>query len=216
MFNYKEPSTQPYLPDSERGWNGSIAGGASYLGASDLYLAAEASTAFGSDRYNGAYLNSPTTPLQSTTSETIMNVDGKVGKGFAFGDMTMLIPYLELGYRYWGRNLGGGQVEDYQNLDALGGLMLQVSPMSKLTLSAYGSAGTTFAAEAISSPDTFHLGDFGVYKVGGKAGYDLTQKVEVFTTFSITTISVTSKVLWPVMASMNPTAIPRRRLCASV
>ncbi|MGB9153470.1 MAG: hypothetical protein WCD70_10330 [Alphaproteobacteria bacterium] len=182
FLNYKEPSAAPYLPDSEHGMLPSIAAGVSYMGYKDLYLALEGNVSFGDANYNGAYYYYPTTPLQGTTHETISNVDGKIGKGFALGNSEMLTPYVELGFRSWDRNLGGGDVEDYQNFDTLAGVMLQIAPTSSLILSAYGSAGTTFAAQMTSAPDTYNLGSSGVYKIGGKIGYDLTQRVELFTT----------------------------------
>ena len=185
---------QEYIPpsdglsDSEHGWLTSAAAGAStLLGgeghglANNLYLAGEGSISFGNANYNGAYINS-SVPLHSTTNETITTIDGKIGKGFALADSAMLIPYVELGYRYWKRDLGGGQVENYQNFDTLGGMMLQISPIDRLLLSVYGSAGTTLAARMQSPTDDFNLGNAGMYKFGGKIGYGLTQHIELFTT----------------------------------
>jgi hypothetical protein len=58
--------------------------------------------------------------------------------------------------------------------------MLQLSPVSNIVLTGYGSAGTTFGAQATSSPDVYPLGSAGVYKVGGKISF-LAAPFELFT-----------------------------------
>ena len=180
LFNYKE-AVKP-LPDSEVGDLPSLAAGASYMTHENLYLSLDGSVSFGNAHYNGAYLASPSTPLESTTHETIASVNGKVGQGFFLSGNTMLIPYVDIGYRYWDRNLGSGQGEFYQNYDTLGGLMFQYTPVDRLLLSVYGSVGTTFGASMKTSGNTYDLGGSAIEKVGGKIGYDLTRKVELFTT----------------------------------
>jgi hypothetical protein len=179
-LNYKESIPAPSLPDSEHGFIPSVAGGVIFLGNGNLYLALDGAVNFGDAHYNGAnfYTNAP---LTGTTHEAITTIDGKFGRGFGTGN-AMLIPYIDIGYRYWDRNLGGGQVEDYQNFAALGGLMLQVAPTSRLVLSAYGAAGTTFAANMKSDGNNYDLGGAGTYRLGGKVGYNLTPRVELFGT----------------------------------
>ncbi len=180
LFSYQESVTP--LPDSEHGWLGSVAGGASMMTNNNIYLDLDGSVNWGDAHYNGAYFNAPATSLQGTTSESITNIDGKVGKGFPLGGMVMLTPYLDLGYRYWDRNLGAGQTEDYQNFDSLGGLMFQIAPISKLVLTAYGAVGTTFGSKMTTDSTDFDLGSAGVYKAGFKAGYLVIPKLEVFGT----------------------------------
>jgi opacity protein-like surface antigen len=189
FLNYKEEVPSPYLPDSEHGFLPSFAGGVSILGSgqardftNNLYFSIDGSVTVGEATYNGAYLATPLTPLQSNTHETIWTVDGKLGHAFVINPIMMLIPYVEVGYRYWDRNLGGGQVEDYQHADTLGGLMVQVSPINRLILTGYGSAGTTLGSRMTTEGDSYSLTDSGIYKIGAKVGYDLTQRVEVFTT----------------------------------
>jgi hypothetical protein len=184
LFKYKEPIDPPNLPDSERKWLPSGALGGSFLTPqNNIYVSAEGSLTRGDADYKGAYLFSPTTPLKSTTLETIFEADGKIGQGFALGSSMMFIPYAELGFRHWERNLGRGQVEDYQNSDILGGLMIQISPFEKWVLSGYGSAGSTFASQMKADPDKFQLGNAGMYKMGGKLGYELTKKTQIFTSY---------------------------------
>jgi hypothetical protein len=186
FLNYKESVPSPDLPDSEHGFMPSGALGISALlngsnpVTNNLYLALEGSGAFGTTHYNGAYFYDPTTPLQGTTKDTIWTVDGKIGKGIPITSNAMLIPYGELGYRYWIRNGGAGSYEDYRNYDIMAGLMLQLSPVSNIVLTGYGSAGTTLGAQATSSPDVYPLGSAGVYKVGGKISF-LAAPFELFT-----------------------------------
>ena len=191
LFNYKEPAAKPDLPDSEHGWLPSLAAGVSMLNVgetngiipSNLYVAIDTNVSFGDAHYNGAYLGAPTTPLQGTTNETIVNVDGKLGRGFALGYDAMLIPYGEVDFHDWRRDLGAGQVETYLNLNALGGAMLQIAPTNRLVLSGYAAAGTTLDARLKdSNGNTFDLGNSGVYKVGGKIGFALAPRTELFTT----------------------------------
>ncbi|MDE2029672.1 MAG: hypothetical protein KGI97_03805 [Alphaproteobacteria bacterium] len=193
LLNYKEPTTAPNLPDSERGWTSSVAAGASMLGRGDapglarnLYLALETEGDFGDVHYNGAYFNSPTTPLTGTTTESIWTIDGKIGRAFTVDSSLMLTPYLELGYRYWDRQLSSIQDEKYQHIDTLGGLMVQLAPTRRLVLTGYGSAGTTFSAKMDTGGNTYNLADSAIYKAGGKIGYDLTPQTEVFTTLDYT------------------------------
>lgn len=182
FLNYKEALTP--ITDSERGSLPSLAGGVSYMGNSNIYLAFEGNVAFGDEDYNGALQNrytGATTPYKSTTNSTITNLDGKLGKGFALGRSMMLTPYGEVGFRYWTRDLGQYGTEDYDNFNALAGLMFQLSPIDRLILTAYGSAGMAFGGEMKTSGDTYDLGSSGMYKLGGKVGFDVTRKVELFT-----------------------------------
>ncbi len=179
LFNYKESITP--IPDSEHGWLPSFAAGMSNMTNNNLYVALEGTSSFGDASYKGAYYYAPTVPLQETTTETISTIDGKIGRGFAIGSRVMLVPYAELGFRYWDRNLGSGQIEKYQNFVFLGGTMLQFSPTDRLILSAYGAAGTTFAAQMKTAGDTYTLGNAGAYKLGGKIGYNIAPRVELFT-----------------------------------
>ena len=187
LFNYAEQIYAPNIPDSEHGWTPTIDAGVDYMTNSNWYYAFEGGVSFGSDHYNGSIFDFNTNhydiPFQGSTNETIGNVDGKVGHGFALGSMVMLTPYGELGYRYWDRSLGAGQDETYHNFDMLGGLMLQVAPTSRLILTGYGSAGTTFGGNmhAQATGDTYDLGNFAMYKFGGKVGFDLTKRWEIFT-----------------------------------
>jgi len=183
FLNYKESVTP--IPDSEHGWlsDPSLAAGATFLTDSGLYFAFDGSYTYGHTNYNGAYFFFPNRPLQGTTRDTIGTIDGKIGRSFILNKLMTLTPYMNIGFRHWDRDFGQGQNEHYENMDALGGLLFQVSPVNRLILSAYAAAGTTFGAQM--QPDgsnTYDLGDSGIYKLGGKVGFDVTKRVEVFTT----------------------------------
>jgi hypothetical protein len=179
LLNYKE-SISP-LPDSEHGWLSSFASGVSLLTNNNLYLALESSATFGNDKYNGAFLFSPTVPITSTTNDVITTIDGRIGKAFPIANKFLLTPYAELGWRYWNRDLGQGDVENYNNFDSLFGLMLQIAPTDRIVLTVYGSGGETFDATMKTGGDTFDLGDAAMYKLGGKVGFNFTQRLEMFT-----------------------------------
>jgi hypothetical protein len=187
FFNYKEStSATGQIPDSQHGLLPSFAAGVNYMGDNNnIYFALDGSLSLGKDLYKGAIYDKITSsydvPYETITRETITAIDGKIGKGFAFWDSVMITPYVDIGFRYWDRNLGDGSSEDYDNFDALGGAMAQFSPLDRLTLSAYGATGLTFAGRMETAGTTFNLGSAGVYKLGGKIGYNLTQHVELFT-----------------------------------
>jgi hypothetical protein len=186
LFNYQEEIGAPNIPDSEHGWLPSLAVGASYLTSQDFYFALDGAANFGNAHYNGSILDTNTgffdIPFQDTTREVVSTVDGKAGKAIALSNEVMLTPYAEVGFRYWHRDLGQGQTENYQNFDAQAGLMVQVSPINKLVLMGYGSVGPTFAARMRTAGEDYYLGGSGMYKVGGKVAYGLTPRLDVFTT----------------------------------
>jgi hypothetical protein len=180
FLNYEE-SVKP-LPDSEHGWLPSIAGGGSFMATNNFYVSLEGSTAFGNAHYNGALFASPSTPITGTTHENITTGDAKVGQGFYLMPHMMLIPYVDLGYRYWKRDLSAGQIEDYHNFETSAGMIVEVEPADGLILSAYGSGGTTLASKMTAGSYTYDLGDTGVYKVGGKVAVEMTRQIELFST----------------------------------
>lgn len=195
LLRYKEPTSDPtvILSDSEHGWMPSGAFGVSLLGsgaasgiARNLYLSAEGSVTSGDVTYSGAYLATPTVPLTATTNQTVWNLSGKIGRAFELGNYVMATPYAEMGFRYWRRDLGSGQIEDYKHAEALGGLMLQAAPTSSLTLTAFGAAGSTFNASMALDDMDFNLGSRGIYKFGGKVGYMISPRFELFTTADYT------------------------------
>jgi hypothetical protein len=179
MLNYKE-SVQP-IPDGQRGWIPSVGVGGSYMGNKGLYFALDSSVSFGNDHYKGSLIATPSVLHERTTQAVITTIDGKLGQGFILGQNTMIVPYVNVGFRYWDRKLSNLQVEDYQNFTVLGGAMLQYSPMDRLVLTTYGAAGMTLSAQMRTAGVTYDLDSAGIYKLGGKIGYNLTQRLELFT-----------------------------------
>jgi opacity protein-like surface antigen len=123
------------------------------------------------------------------------NVDGarvdswdfRLGKGFDIGPNMMLTPYVGAGTRWWNRLLNGpfGYDEVYKHGYAGGGLLFQVSPISKLVLSADGLVGSTFDASMTASlvpggttiaglASTYPLGQKAIYMAGGSADWAFT------------------------------------------
>ena len=183
-LNYKE-SVKP-IPDSDTGDLASLAGGFSFLTRYNTYFAADGSAAFGGGHYNGASYDNATglydIPAQASTNELVLNVDGKIGQGLPVGRNVMFIPYAELGFRYWKRDLNNDQSEDYRNFDGMGGVMFQWVPADRVLLSMYGSAGSTFGSSVLANGTTLDLGSAAIEKVGAKVGYDLTHEWEIFST----------------------------------
>jgi len=178
QHNYKESVTP--TPNSQHGWVTSIGGGLDYMAVNDLYLSADASVSLGADYYKGAYLISGT-PYEGTTHATITTFDGKIGRGFALSNEVMATPYVNLGFRYWDRNLGNQQVENYYHFAALAGAMVQYSPAARWVLTTYGAVGGTFGAHMKTDGLNFNLGNAAIYKAGGKISYGLTDRWDVFT-----------------------------------
>jgi len=178
-LNYKE-SVSP-VPDSQRGNIPSVALGAGFMGYSNFYAAVDGSVSFGNDRYRGAYLSAPSVPITASTHATIVTADAKVGKGYALGENVVGTPYFNFGYRYWERDLGNDQLEYYHHYAVLAGTMLQYSPVDKVVLSAYGAAGMTFGAVMRMAGVDYDLGSAAIYKIGGKVGYTVTERLELFT-----------------------------------
>jgi hypothetical protein len=186
LFNYQELISAPDIPDSEHGWNPSLAVGMDYMSLKgNWYFASEFSDTFGNAHYNGSALDFATgnydIPVQGKTKESMDSLDAKFGKGVVLGRSIMLTPYAEVGYHHWGRKLNSFQTEDYDNLDVLGGLMLQGTPIRRLILTGYVSAGPTLAPTMKTSGQTYSLGSTAMYKLGAKIAYDVTKQVELFT-----------------------------------
>jgi hypothetical protein len=161
---------------SDRGWMPSIEGGASYATHDNLYFELDGSDTFDNVTHHA--------PVQTTVRETTYTADGKIGQGFYVANPSvMLIPYVDVGYRHWTRNNSNGATEQYfHNFATMGGLMVEATPNDRIFLAAYGAGGTTLGAQMTSGGDSYKLGSSGVYDVGGKVGFNLTQRIELFST----------------------------------
>jgi len=97
--------------------------------------------------------------------------------------LALLTPFAELGFRYWERD--SGYDESYRHGEALGGLLLQVSPAERWVISLDAAAGTTFG-QRLDVGGPFHedvsLGDEPVYRADAKLGYALSRRLELTAT----------------------------------
>ncbi len=182
--------------DTEKGWLPTVGLSFGMLAfpeapIANLYLHLEARASLGSTNYNGALCDQfgDCVPYQSTTNDQIYTGDLQVGRAFALGRFTMLTPFVEFGYRYWSRDLTGtgGYTEDYSNWDAMGGLLAQVSPAPRWVFSLSGAAGKTFDANMSTngltgSNENFALGSEVAWRLQAKAGFRLTESVELTST----------------------------------
>ena len=182
--------------DTEKGWLPTIGISVGMLAFPDapignLYLHFDGRASLGSTNYNGALCDqyNNCTPYQGTTNDQIFSGDAQLGRAFELGRYAMLTPFAEIGYRYWSRDLTGpgGYTEDYSNWDAMVGLLLQVSPAPRWVLSLSGAAGETFGANMSTagltgSNENFTLGSDMAWRVQAKAGYRITERLELTST----------------------------------
>lgn len=155
----------------------------------NLYLRFDGAYKSGGTAYNGALQNivtGATTPYSTTTDDTVWSASGRVGRGLPLGNLAghsgMLIPFAELGYRHWDRNLTGpyGYDEVYQNWDFMGGVLLQLAVTPKWIVSVNGAIGSTFSARMDTGGVKFPLGDALTWRGGGQVSYNFARHLEVF------------------------------------
>jgi hypothetical protein len=202
-LDYAETSGGSTL-DTEKGWLPTVGlsfGMLAFPNAPipNLYLHLDARASIGSTAYNGALCDmfGDCVPYQSTTNDQIFTGDLQVGRAFALGRAMMLTPFVEVGYRYWSRDLTGtgGYNEDYTNWDAMGGLLAQLSPAPRWVLSFSGAVGKTFGAEMTTdnsvtgASENFTLGSEITWRLQAKAGYRLTERIELTATAEYSTLS---------------------------
>lgn len=177
--------------DTEKGWLPTVDLGFGMLAFPDapignLYFRLDGRASFGSTNYNGALCDEfgNCTPYQATTNDNIFTGAAQLGRAFEIGRAFLLTPYAEIGYRYWDRDLKGigGYTENYHNWDAVGGLLVQVSPASRWVLSLSGAAGETFGAAMTTFGESFPLSSEITWRVQAKAGYRATERIELTTT----------------------------------
>lgn len=142
-------------------WQGRLLGMDQVRGSIGLGIATGDATYNGyqQDLQSGAL-----TPLRSTTNETYIDLEPRVGKGFALmpGGRDLLTPYFGLGFTAWNRELtgSGGYTEKYEHFDWTFGSQYQIALGRDLALSVDAGFGKTFSASMTSSilPNTFDLG----------------------------------------------------------
>lgn len=138
----------------------------------------------GNSNYNGGLTNLTTgitVPAQSTTHNQIAQLETRWGKAYPIGNMTVLTPYTDIGYRYWQRELTGtgSYTERYTNGILTGGAMVQISPVHALVVTTWGEAGTTFNPGMKTQGTHYSLGTTKLWNVGVKVGYAMTDRLEL-------------------------------------
>ncbi len=123
-----------------------------------LYWRLQGRAADGNTHYDGHYLNGA--PAQTTTANTMVDIDGRVGFAYGLGRRTALIPYLALGDHHWQRNVGSGQgaggIEDYSNGYLGAGIRWEMVLAPHLILAAHGSGGYTFGAQITATDPVYY------------------------------------------------------------
>lgn len=149
--NYQETSNGSVL-DKETGSIPMISLGASSISGNPqggLYWRIQGRYARGNTAYDGQTLGG--TPVQTTTANTIFDIDGRLGFATGIGRHMALIPYFELGEHHWRRNVGSGQgaggIEHYTNGYLGGGLLWEIALNRRWVLALHGMAGYTFGAQ---------------------------------------------------------------------
>lgn len=206
--------------DSERGWLPGGTVGASILTVDDgraplrnFYARLEGSYSAGSADYRGQYQNG--TATTTTTNETMWTGSARVGRAFMVMPVA-LIPYAELGYRYWDRNItgSGGYDETYHNGTYAAGLMVQYSPLRRWMLTGDGAFGYTFMARMHAGDPygaNYTLGGEPAWHVGGQIGYTFTKQLEAIGTirFSQLSYGLSPGVNTPLGTAMEPDSVTR-------
>jgi len=114
----------------------------SFGGPGGLYAHAAFDRATGHTTYTGAFIQGgPFGSVVSTSTATLMDFSGRLGKGFALGDRAMLIPYGEVGRHQWDRGVNYG--ETYSHFYFAAGALAQYSPAARVVLSADAMLGRT-------------------------------------------------------------------------
>ncbi len=121
------------------------------------YWRVEGRYARGDTNYNGHYLNGA--PAQTTTANTIVDINGRVGFGYGLYQRMALIPYFSIGIHRWQRNVGNGQgaggIEDYTNANLGGGLLWEMALAPRVVLAVHAMGGFTFGAQITATDPVF-------------------------------------------------------------
>jgi hypothetical protein len=156
----------PAVIDSETGDINSFR--VSYTGMFNrLYVQASLSYSTGDTAYTG-YLQTLTppivyTPFNTTTSNRIFDLVGRIGYAYRAGGKVALIPYLELGEHVWRRDVGPstpyGVTEDYFHLSLGFGAKALYSPIERLVLEIGAGYGTNLLSTMSTDGYSYTLGD---------------------------------------------------------
>ncbi len=157
--SYQETSNGAVL-DKETGPIPMISFGASSVSSNPqggLYWRIQGRSARGNTTYNGQTLGG--TPVQTTTANTIFDINGRLGVATGIGRHMALMPYFEMGEHDWRRNVGSGQgaggIEHYTNGYLGGGLLWEIALNRRWVVAVRGMAGYTFGAQITATDPVF-------------------------------------------------------------
>ena len=108
----------------------------------------------------------------------------RLGKGFALAPQMMLTPYIQYGYQYQNRNLGGGEHFSLRNQLAGVGLLAQYAYTPRLVLSANvnvdGTINPELDAHSVDTSSHTRLGTRAIEQVSLGADYRLSGHFHTF------------------------------------
>jgi hypothetical protein len=148
----------------------------------NLYLHLDVRSGLGDVRSNGSQCNqlNVCTAFTGSTHEQIYSGAFQIGRAFGISPQAFLIPYVEVGERYWHRGLAapGSSSESFWNGDALGGLKLQ-GFAKPWVMSLSAAAGTTFDSSASMAGTDYTLGDTTMYRIDGAMTLGVTPRLDM-------------------------------------
>jgi hypothetical protein len=154
-----------------------------------LYFRLDGIVSDGDDHYNGHLQDQSghiLGPYQTTTHETIYTVSVQLGHAFILSNSVMLIPFADIGYHGWNRQILGAfpATEYYSHKEIMAGGLIQVSPFKGWIFSLSGEAGSTFSPTVdVQGGPTLSLNEETIYRFEGKVGYALNRHFEATTSF---------------------------------
>lgn len=194
LLGYGETTPdQPGYLDTENGNLGTVQFELNSLrdtvGVSNVYEHFDIGYSSGETRYDGAVINLTTgamTPASTITDNEILQGRFALGKGFVIANGLILTPHADIGGRIWRRAINKGNPPGYEEVYYHwfygGGLKLDFSPTSRLTLSMDGAvrrnAGSTMEADFADS--NFKLGNKTNTYLRGRASYNLIHNTHLF------------------------------------
>jgi len=178
-FDYREHNAG-VLFDTESGWVPGVGAEITVMQTfivPNFYFDAAVSYLDGQTDYVGGPIDgsAPFGSIVAKSGAQVLDLDFRVGKGFAISSSFMATPFVGTGFHQWDRGVNQG--ETYSHGYVGGGMLLQWAATNKLVVSANGVVGTTFASFIdVAGPLGFSgdLGDSLIWKAGGGIDYAVT------------------------------------------
>lgn len=174
--------------DTENGWMTSLGGGASFLSHNrmnsfwnNIYVRFDGQFTFGDTDYDGS-LQPSGTPYKGITKSLVDQLNVKLGYAFPVNNNLMAIPYVDIGYHYWRREMTGayGYTEHYDHTYIMAGALLQYSPAPRWIYSLSLQGGTTISPQMRTGGVDYDLDERATWATSGRVSYAVSQRVEAF------------------------------------